>query len=148
MRTEITQFLFFVSTIRSLRETFLPTWECCLTSTRTYTMLPHALRPFIAALRRVKFGIEKRISYRPHAMLWLFKTYAFSAGMYVSQNWSTQFLAHNNILAILCRSHTWRFQKDFWELNLLLQTGVCFENACRNPCNFTGSGQLPIFGIG
>ena len=41
----------------------------------------HALRPFNAALRRVKeFGhhlvvtIEKRISDRPHAMLWLFKT--------------------------------------------------------------------------
>ena len=35
----------------------------------------HALRPYNAALRRVKeFGIEKRISDRPHAMLWLFKT--------------------------------------------------------------------------
>jgi MarR-like DNA-binding transcriptional regulator SgrR of sgrS sRNA len=34
----------------------------------------HALRPFNAALRRVKeFGIEKRISDRPHAMSWLFK---------------------------------------------------------------------------
>ena len=54
-------------------------------------MLPHALRPFIAALRRVKFGIEKRISYRPHAMLWLFKTYALSAGMYASQICFTQF---------------------------------------------------------
>jgi aspartate aminotransferase-like enzyme len=42
----------------------------------------HALRPFNAALRRVKeFGIDKRISDRPHAMLWLFKTYALSAGM-------------------------------------------------------------------
>ena len=52
----------------------------------------HALRPFIAALRRVKeFGIEKRISDRPNAMLWLFKTYALSAGMYASQIWSTQF---------------------------------------------------------
>ena len=97
MRTEITQFLFFVSTIRSLRETFLPTWECCLTSTRTYTMLPHALRPFIAALRRVKeFGIEKRISDRPNAMLWLFKTYALSAGIYASQIWSMQLLKHDN----------------------------------------------------
>ena len=37
----------------------------------------HALRPFNAALRRVKeFGIE--ISDRPHAMLWLFKTYVVS----------------------------------------------------------------------
>ena len=46
----------------------------------------HALWPFNAALRRVKeFGIEMRIADRPHAMLWLFKTYALSAGMYASQ---------------------------------------------------------------
>ena len=33
----------------------------------------HALRPFNAALRRVKeFGIENRIFDRPHAMLWFF----------------------------------------------------------------------------
>jgi hypothetical protein len=25
---------------------------------------------------------------------------------------------------------------------------VCFENARRNPCNFTGSGQLSNFGTG
>ena len=57
----------------------------------------HAINPFNAALRRVKkFGIEKRISDRPHAMLWLFKTYALSTGMYASQIWSTQFLKHDN----------------------------------------------------
>jgi len=40
MLTEIPQFLFFVSTIRSLkRENLLPTWECYLISTWTYTML-------------------------------------------------------------------------------------------------------------
>jgi hypothetical protein len=39
---------------------------------------------------------EKRISDRPHAMLWLFKTNALSAGMYASQIWSTQFLKHDN----------------------------------------------------
>jgi len=43
-----------------------------------------------------QFGIEKRISDRPHAMLWLFKTYALSAGMYASQIWFTQFLKHDN----------------------------------------------------
>ena len=57
----------------------------------------HALKPFNAALRRVKvFGIDKRISDRPHAMLWLFKTYALSTGMYASQIWFTQFLKHDN----------------------------------------------------
>ena len=41
------------------------------------------------------FGIDKRLSDRPHSMLWLFKTYALSAGMYASQIWSTQFLKHD-----------------------------------------------------
>jgi hypothetical protein len=46
-----------------------------------------------------EFGIEKRISDRPHAMLWLFKTYALSAGMYATQIWSTQFLKHQQPFA-------------------------------------------------
>ena len=61
----------------------------------------HALRLFNAALRRVKeFGIEKRISDRPHAMymLWLFNICIVSwhVCMYASQIWSTQFLKHDN----------------------------------------------------
>ena len=44
----------------------------------------HALRPFNVALRRVQeFGIEKRISDRPHAMFG-FSRHALSAGMYAS----------------------------------------------------------------
>ena len=65
------------------------------------------LRPFNAALRRVKeFGIEKRISDRPNAMLWLFKTYALSAGMYASQIGLRNFWSMTMVSAILCRSHT------------------------------------------
>jgi hypothetical protein len=45
------------------------------------------------------FGIDKRLSDRPHSMLWLFKTYALSAGMYASQIWSTQFLEHDNVFS-------------------------------------------------
>ena len=107
----------------------------------------HALRPFNAALRRVKeFNIEKRISDRPHARLWLFKTYALSAGMYASQIWSTQFLKHDNGFSNPLQVAHMAFLKIILGINLLLQTGVCFENACRNPCNFTGSGQLSNFG--
>ena len=105
----------------------------------------HALRPFNAALRKVKeFGIEKRISDRPHAMLWLFKTYALSAGMYASQIWSTQLLKHDNGFSNpLQVAHMASLKRI-----LLLQTGVCFENARRNPCIFPGSGQLSKFGLG
>jgi hypothetical protein len=109
----------------------------------------HTLRPFNAALRRVKeFGIEKRISVRPHAMLWLFKTYALSAGMYASQIWYTQFLKHDNGFSNPLQVAHMTFLKRILEINLLLQTGVCFENARRNPCIFTGSGQLSNFGTG
>ena len=100
MRTEIPQFLFFVSTIRSLnREIILvPSYLGILFDKHMnlHHAATHALRPFNAALRRVKeFGIEKRISDRPHAML--FKApYALSAGMYASQIWSMQFLKHDN----------------------------------------------------
>ena len=88
MCTEIPQFLFFVSTIRSLkREIILPTYLGMLFDKHMnlHHAATYALRPFNAALRRVKeFGVEKRISDRPHAMLWLFKTCALSAGMYAS----------------------------------------------------------------
>ena len=109
----------------------------------------HALRPFNAALRRVKeFGIEKRISDRPHAMLWLFKTYALSAGMYASQIWSTQVLKHDNGFRNPLQVAHMAFLMRILGINLFLQTNVCFENVCRNPCNFAGSGQLSNFGTG
>ena len=74
----------------------------------------HALRPFNAALRRVKeFGIEKKISDRPHAMLWLFKTYALSAGMYASQIWSTRFLKHDNGTATFAGRTHGVFKENF-----------------------------------
>ena len=40
------------------------------------------------------------------------------------------------------------FLKRILGNNVLLQTRVCFENARRNSCNFTGSGQLSNFGTG
>ena len=98
--SKIPQFLFFVSTIRSLkREILLPIWECFWISKHRnlHHAATHAVRPFNAALLREKeFGIEKRISDRPHAMLWLFKTCVLSAGMYASQIWFMQFLKHDN----------------------------------------------------
>ena len=87
MRTEIPQFLFFASIIRSLKRDFFTYLGMLIDKhMNLHHAATHALMPFNAALRRVKeFGIEKRISDRPHAMLWLFKTYALSAGMYASQ---------------------------------------------------------------
>jgi hypothetical protein len=89
MRTEIPQFLFFVSTIQELEERDSISYLGMLIDKHMnlHHAASHALRPFNAALRRVKeFGIEKRISDRPHAMLWLFKTYAFVVSWHVCQS--------------------------------------------------------------
>ena len=109
----------------------------------------HALRSSNAAIRRVKeFGFGKRIFDRPHAMLWLFKTYALSAGMYASQIWSTQFLKHDNGFSNTLQVADMAFLREFWELNLLSANWCVLENARRNPCNITGSSQLSSFGTG
>jgi hypothetical protein len=71
-----------------------------------------------------------------------------SAGMYASQIWSTQFLKHDNVFSNPLQVAHMAFLKRIWELNLLLQTGVCFENARRSPYKYTGSGQLSNFGTG
>ena len=72
MRTEIPQFLFFVSTIRSLkRDSFTYLGMLFDKHMNLHHAATHALRPFNVALRRVReFGI-KRISDRPHAMLYV-----------------------------------------------------------------------------
>ena len=69
MRTEIPQFLFLVSTIRSLkRDSYTYVGMLFDKHMNLHHAASHALRPFNAALRRVKeFGIEKRISDRPRS---------------------------------------------------------------------------------
>ena len=103
MRTEILQFLLYAYTIRSLkREIILPTWECYLISTWTYTMLRPMLWGLLMQLyvewkslvlkRRFLTGLMRCYGFSRHA-------YALSAGMYASQiwyYWSTQFLKHDN----------------------------------------------------
>jgi hypothetical protein len=48
--------------------------------------------------------MDYAVADRPHIMLWRFKTYAISAGMYGSQVWSTHYLHPNktfqNILQV------------------------------------------------
>jgi hypothetical protein len=53
----------------------------------------YASRPFMAGIKRVnETAHEYCVEDRPHAVLWLFQTYALSAGMYGSQIWSTPYL--------------------------------------------------------
>lgn len=60
--------------------------------------LTHASRPFAAAIHRIKeFASDKGLADWPHAMLWLFKAYAISAGMYASQVWCTPFLRADKV---------------------------------------------------
>jgi hypothetical protein len=100
---------------------------------------------------RVKeFGIGKRISDRPYAMLWLFKTYALSAGMYASQIWSTQFLKHDNGFSNpLQVAHMVFLKRILGIKSTSANWSVLRECAQESPCNFTGSGtRLSNFGTG
>ena len=54
----------------------------------------YAARPFMAGIKRVsRLADEHCVKDRPHAMLWLFKAFALSDGMYGAQIWSTKHLA-------------------------------------------------------
>ena len=53
-----------------------------------------AARPLMAGIKRVGAMAEEFcVKDRPHAMLWLFQSFALSAGMYGAQIWSTKHLA-------------------------------------------------------
>ena len=60
--------------------------------------LNYAAKPFQAAICRIKeFAADKGLGDRPHALFWIFKAYAISAGMYASQVWSTPFLRFDRV---------------------------------------------------
>ena len=60
----------------------------CMTRAAEY-----AARPFTAAIKRVgEIGSKFCVRDCPHAMLWLFQSYALSAGLYGSQVWCTPLL--------------------------------------------------------
>ena len=89
----------------------------------------HALRPFNAALRRVKeFGIEKKISDRPHAMLWLFQTCICIVSWDVCQS--------DLVLLVYAISEAWQwFQQPFagrtpGVLNIILGIKSTSANWC------------------
>ena len=97
----------------------------------------HALRPFNAALRRVKeFNIEKRISDRPHARLWVFKTYALSAGIYASQIWSTQFLKHDNAFSNPLQVAHMAFLKRILEVKSTSANWCVLRECAQEPLQF------------
>lgn len=60
--------------------------------------LNYAAKPFQASICRIKeLAADKGFADRPHAMLWVFKACAISAGMYASQLWSTPFLRSDKV---------------------------------------------------
>ena len=53
----------------------------------------YAARPFMAGIKRVsRMADEHCVRDRPHAMLWLFQSFALPAGTYGAQIWSTKHL--------------------------------------------------------
>ena len=92
----------FVSTSRSLkREINLPTWECYLISTWTYTML----RPMLWGLLMQLYAEWKSLVLRKGFLTGLMRCCDFSRHSMrcqlacASQTWFTQFLKHDNIFS-------------------------------------------------
>ena len=91
------------------------------------------------------FGDDKRISDRPHALfLWLFN--ALSAGMYASHIWyTTQFLEHDNVVSNPLQVSHMAFFKEKFETSA---NWCVLREWAQELLQYTGSGQLPSFGIG
>jgi len=69
-------------------------------------------------------------------MLWLFKTYALSAGMYASQFWSTQFLKHDNGFSNPLQVAHMAFLKRFLEIKSTSANWCVLRECAQEPLQF------------
>ena len=99
------------------------------------TAASYAARPFMAAIRRVReTAHDYGVSNTPHAMLWLFQSYALSAGMYGCQVWSTGYLQPAQAQTLAVRVRHLGFLKQL----LGVRRSTCNATVLRE------SGQLPL----
>lgn len=101
------------------------------------TSLNHAGRPFQAALRRIKeFAADKGLADRPHAMFWLFKAYAISAGMYASQVWATPFLRSDRVFGTKLQVKHLCFLKRVLKVKDSAANWVVLRECAQEPLQF------------
>jgi len=99
--------------------------------------LNHAAKPFQAAICRIKeFAAEKGLVDRPHALLWVFKAYAISAGMYASQVWSTPFLRADRVFENRLQVKHLGFLKRILKVKSSAVNWVLLRECAQEPLQF------------
>ena len=98
----------------------------------------YAARPFTAGIKRVgEMADNFCVQDRPHAMMWLFQSFALSAGLYGSQVWCTP-----HLLKVL------RDEKSVIDINLrhtgFLRRVLQIKKSVGNVVILRESGQLPM----
>jgi len=96
-----------------------------------------AANSFRAAIRRVnELSLENKVVDRPRIMLWLFKTYAISAGMYGSQVWSTHYLHPNKTFQNILQVKHMNFLKRLLRLKDGTSNWAILRECAQEPLQF------------
>ena len=82
-----------------------------------------------------KAGSQLHIWNRKHAMLWLFQTFALSAGLYGCQIWATPYLSYT----ASCRTTAHANHVSF------LKSLLGITKATETHCVLRETGQMPLF---
>jgi len=91
---------------------------------------------FMGTIQRVrKAGSQLHIWNRKHAMLWLFQTFALSAGLYGCQIWATPYLSYT----ASCRTTAHANHVGF------LKSLLGVKKATETHCVLRETGQMPLF---
>jgi len=99
--------------------------------------IEQAAQPFAAAIRRVReLGYKWGVRDRPHVMLWLFRTYALSAGMYASQVWSTQYLTARKVFENVMQRRCMVFLKRMLRVKNSTSNWVVLRECAQEPLQF------------
>jgi hypothetical protein len=108
-------------------------WRCCM-----FHATDNAARPFMAGVKRVTEMAEQQcVQDRPHAVLWLFQSFALSAGMYGCQIWSP---GHVSEIMQRPSSSTAIHSRHAGFIKRVL--GV--KRSVTNMCALREAGQLPM----
>ena len=87
-------------------------------------------------LRKVSRPMDYAVADRPHIMLWRFKTYAISAGMYGSQVWSTHYLHPNKTFQNILQVKHMNFLKRLLRLKDGTGNWTVLRECAQEPLQF------------
>jgi len=102
----------------------------------------HAVGSFMHLLLSSQFVRENSLVNRPHASLWLGKTYVLPAGMYAGQVWGTEHIKEDKVFMSDLQVRHMSYGRARWVLSVPLQIGLSRGSVDTSHCSFTGSGLL------